>query len=156
MSNLKHGMRKTKIYGVWTAMISRCRNKNNKAYKNYGGRGISVCDEWLLFENFYRDMGESPENKTLDRIDNNKNYSKENCKWSTISEQAKNKRSARIITANGKSQNMCEWAREIGIDERTIWHRLKIGWSELDAVTKQKVTKRKGIKMGEKLRDYQQ
>lgn len=80
-------------YKIWSAMVQRCTNSKNKNYKNYGGRGIAVCEEWLMFANFFRDMGERPTSKhTLEREDNNKGYSKENCKWATRTENNFNKR----------------------------------------------------------------
>lgn len=89
----KHGMYGTRIYTSWGKMKDRCLNKNNHAYKNYGGRGIKICPEWLnSFENFYRDMGERPEGKSIDRIDNNGNYEPSNTKWSTPKEQMNNTR----------------------------------------------------------------
>jgi hypothetical protein len=84
-------------YRIWNAMLQRCRNRNNKDYKDYGGRGINVCDDWLLFENFIRDMGRRPHKSlTLERNENDKGYSKSNCRWATRKEQRANQR-----TANG-------------------------------------------------------
>jgi len=92
-NNKVHGMKGTIIYQTWRAMKQRCTNKGHVNYHNYGGRGISICDRWLeSFESFYEDMGERPTGKTLDRIDSNGNYCKENCKWSTKKEQCINRR----------------------------------------------------------------
>jgi hypothetical protein len=88
----KHGKSKTKIYQIWRAMKQRCQNKNDRAYPRYGGRGISVCERWENFENFLHDMGEKPQQLSLDRIDNNGNYEPSNCKWSTQVEQNNNRR----------------------------------------------------------------
>jgi hypothetical protein len=87
-----HGMSGNKIYRTWANMLRRCQNKNHPRYSDYGGRNISVCIEWLDFENFYKDMGEHPEGLTLDRIDNDKGYSKQNCRWATPKQQAENRR----------------------------------------------------------------
>ena len=88
----KHFKTRTKIYSIWNQMKQRCFNKNDKGFKNYGGRGITVCKRWLKFENFYKDMGERPTELSLDRINNDKGYSPHNCKWSTRTEQNNNKR----------------------------------------------------------------
>lgn len=89
----KHGMTETRIYECWTNMKTRCLNKNCKEFKYYGARGIKICERWLnSFENFFEDMGNMPKNKTLDRRDNDKNYEPDNCKWSTMKEQCKNRR----------------------------------------------------------------
>lgn len=83
---------RTRTYGTWYSMKDRCYNKNNIQFSDWGGRGISVCEEWFDFTKFLSDMGERPEGTTIDRVDVNKNYCKENCKWSTYKEQANNKR----------------------------------------------------------------
>lgn len=88
-----HGRSGTLLYGIWTAMLARCKNKNNKKYHLYGGAGISVCDRWLKFENFLNDMGERPAGFTLDRRDGTQGYSKENCRWATIEQQNRNVKS---------------------------------------------------------------
>jgi len=91
-----HGMTYTLVYGVWSAMKSRCFNKNNVAYRNYGGRGIIVCDRWLNFEKFFEDMGHKPNSLTLERIDNDGNYTPQNCIWATRKEQARNNRQTKL------------------------------------------------------------
>lgn len=97
---IKHGMSKTRIYDLWVTMIQRCKNPNATGYAGYGGRGIKVCERWLAFANFYEDMGDKPDNCSLDRIDNNGNYCKENCRWATHAEQAVNKRKKRLQKNN--------------------------------------------------------
>jgi hypothetical protein len=88
----KHGLYGTRTYTSWHQMKQRCNNSKNPRYKDYGGRGIKVCKEWSEFKKFYEDMGDRPENKTLDRIDCDGDYNNNNCKWSTTLEQAHNKR----------------------------------------------------------------
>ena len=124
-----HGMCGTKIHKSWAAMKERCCNKNCKSYYNYGGRGITVCPEWLEFENFYKDMGDMPEGLTLDRIDNNGDYNKDNCKWSTKKEQQNNRRQNHCLTFRGKTKNIMQWSEELNINYHTLYKRIRVGWT---------------------------
>lgn len=91
--SIVHGMSQAPIYGIWNSMIQRCENPNQKSFKNYGGRGIKVCDHWHSFENFYTDVGDPPKGKTLDRYpDNDGDYEPLNFRWASWQEQAKNRR----------------------------------------------------------------
>lgn len=135
--NHGHGMRGTLIYGVWNSMKNRCSNPKVKSYPSYGGRGIKVCDRWQKFENFFADMGDRPSpSHSLERRDNNGDYSPENCQWAIHSVQAKNKRNNRFITANGESLHLAEWARRLGCNPAAILARLAAGMPESEAVTK--------------------
>lgn len=134
----KHGGYGTRLHHIWTTMKARCFNENNKAYKNYGGRGITVCDGWKNDFAAFRDWAMANgyrEDLTLDRIDVNGPYSPENCRWATPKEQGNNRRNNRIITYNGKSQTMAEWADELGTTKDVIYRRLWRGWPESDAVS---------------------
>ena len=120
----KHNLVKTPIYHIWQQMKKRCSNPNNPAYKNYGGRGIKVCNRWLEFENFYKDIGERPEGLTIERIDNNGNYKPGNCKWATRKEQCRNRRTNRMVSYMGKEKCLADWADILGINNRTLTSRL--------------------------------
>jgi hypothetical protein len=120
-------MKKTKQ--CWSDMKQRCFNQKAKQYPNYGGRGITVCDEWVSsFKQFISDMGEKPEGKTLDRINNNDNYAPSNCRWATKTEQQSNRRNVNIIEFEGKKMTMREWAKYLGRHEATLSFRLKRGY----------------------------
>lgn len=117
-------------------VVQRCKNPKVKNWHDYGGRGITVCDRWLKFENFLDDMGFRPsDGHSLERRDNNAGYSKENCYWATRLEQAKNKRNNRWIEILGKRQHLAEWAREYNVDHTLIIQRINRGWTEHDAIT---------------------
>jgi len=122
-----HGLSKSTESKIWRMMKTRCYNPNYTHYKNYGGRGITVCDSWLnSFEAFYADMGPRPSMKhTLDRIDNSKGYSPDNCKWSTRSEQNRNHRRNRLLTYGAETMNVIDWARKLGITQQALQFRLK-------------------------------
>lgn len=92
----KHGYSRSKTYKSWQQMKDRCLNENHHAFKNYGARGIMIYERWMVFENFLDDMGERPEGKTLDRIDNNGHYEPGNCRWSTKKEQSQNRRNNKL------------------------------------------------------------
>lgn len=150
-----HGKCGTKVYRAWEALRNRCENPNNRAYADYGGRGITVCERWSKFANFLHDMGEPLPGQSIDRIDNDKGYGPENCRWASRKEQNRNKRSLHLITAGGRTQLLSQWAEELGVTHRAILGRIKTGWSEEEAVMTPRVTKRKGIKRGEKIRLHQ-
>lgn len=131
-----HGMFGTPTYKSWAGMIQRCTNGNDRAFKYYGGRGITICDEWVnSFEAFYADMSDKPDNKTLDREDNEKGYSKDNCRWATRTEQNRNTRKNVNLTFNGKTQCVSAWAEDTGINCHAIYDRLRSGWSIGRALT---------------------
>lgn len=106
-------------------MKQRCYDKKTTNYKNYGGRGITICDRWHKFENFLSDMGNPPTNKhQLDRIDNNKEYSPANCKWSTDYEQRRNQRRNVFITYNNKTLILNDWSKIVGIHRYCLYKRI--------------------------------
>lgn len=126
--NTTHGASKSSAYQSWQAMKSRCLNQNQSAFKNYGARGITICDDWLSFETFLKDMGERPKGTTLERKNNALGYSKENCVWATIAEQNKNTRQVVKLTHNGMTLIMRDWANLLGIPYPTIQDRRRRGW----------------------------
>jgi transposase len=127
-----------RLLGVWRTMHNRCYNKKQKCYPHYGGRGIFVDVRWHGadgFQTFLRDMGECPEGATLDRKDNSGPYSRENCRWATRTEQARNKRNNRFITANGETKTLREWANSLKCSPSAILYRINKGMDEEKAVT---------------------
>lgn len=132
----KHGHYGSGAYRAWIEITRRCRNPNCKHWKHYGGRGIQVCDRWREFGNFLVDMGERPSPKhEVDRIDNNGNYEPGNCRWATRLEQMANVRTNRFVTINGRTLHMSAMCREYGIQDTVVYRRLRLGWSEADAIT---------------------
>lgn len=130
---VKHGRarngKRDPVYSVWASMRNRCLNENDKHFHLYGGRGVTVCERWNDFRNFIADMGERPEGGELERINNDKGYSPNNCKWATRAEQLRNRSITRFIEWDGRVQTLQEWAAEIGINHRTLRARLRNGWS---------------------------
>jgi hypothetical protein len=128
--------RESREYWVWNTMIQRCTNPRARNYADYGGRGISVCDRWLSFSNFFADMGKRPSRlHSLERRDNESGYCPDNCYWATRQEQNQNRRNNRWITAQDETKCLAEWARMLGCGNATILARIKLGWSEERAVT---------------------
>lgn len=131
-----HGKSKTPVWRAYYSMINRCTNPKNSRYESYGGRGICVCEDWLRgFEFFYADMGDRTEGTSLDRIDVNAGYSPANCRWATDEQQSNNKRCTRVLTHEGRSQSLNQWALEFGISRGALEVRLGLGWSLSDALT---------------------
>lgn len=126
----KHGMSKTNYYRNWRAMLNRCEDPRNEKYFRYGARGIDVCERWHTFENFANDMGIPEAGMSLDRIDNNKGYSPENCRWATAQTQANNRRNNIKYFYNGMSLTAMEWSRVLGIHLSTFRDRLKAEFPE--------------------------
>lgn len=125
-----HGLTGTKVYNVWRTMLARCHNTKQKDYKNYGGRGIHVCERWFKFENFLEDMGQPPTGYTIERRDNNGHYEPSNCEWIPRAMQNANNRRTVRITFNGKLVNPTELGKLLGIKPHTIRARIRRGLNE--------------------------
>lgn len=132
----KHGMISTPEYEAWNSIKKRCYNPKHAAYENYGGRGITMCDEWKNdFMAFYNDMGSRPTPQhSIDREKNELGYSKSNCRWATLEEQNNNRRNNRYITYDGKTQTLAMWCKELGLNYSLIGSRLRKGWSFEEAI----------------------
>lgn len=142
-----HGKSKTKAYNIHQGIKARCFNPKERFYGSYGGRGITVCDEWKDdFQAFYDYVSKLPhfdeEGYSLDRMNNNGNYEPGNVRWATSSEQGNNKRNCHKIEFNGKTHSITEWSKQTGIKRETIYYRLKHGWTNEKILT----TKVKGRK----------
>ena len=134
----KHGMSggKSKAYLAWKGLRHRCTDPNYQYAHRYSGRGIGYDPRWDDFENFLEDMGEPELGQTLDRKDNDLGYSKENCRWASIEEQANNKSNNRTFVINGKRQTLSQLSKKAGLESRTVWSRLETGMSIKKALTK--------------------
>ena len=130
-----HGQSETPTYKIWRAMRDRCLRKNNPHYKDYGARGITICERWDNYANFLEDMGERPAGLSIERRDNEKSYSKENCYWATSLEQNNNRRDNIWLEFNGKKQTINQWGRELGFKLNCLTSRISAGWSIEDALT---------------------
>jgi hypothetical protein len=132
----RHGLSHTPIHNIWLSMLQRCNDKKCKAYPSYGGRGITVCDRWLVFEDFFADVGLPPDGMTLDRYPNNDgNYEPGNWRWATKVEQANNRRSNKLIAYANKTQTQVQWEDELGLRRGQIYDRLRRGWTIERALT---------------------
>lgn len=130
-----HGLAASRVYKTWTAMIARCHNSSHPSYCNYGERGITVCDKWRKFIEFYKDMGDHPSGRSLERVDNSKGYSPDNCIWATRAQQSVNKRSTRLIEFQGKKLAISEWSTITGLKRGTIEMRIRLGWATEQVLT---------------------
>ena len=134
----KHGDSYKRLYKIYRGMLSRCYNTNQETYKRYWGRGITVCDEWHdynVFKEWALSNGYTDE-LTIDRIDNSKGYSPDNCRWIPREEQAANQTTNRVITIDGVSRTMSDWCRIYNISKSAVWHRIcDYGWDPIKAIT---------------------
>jgi len=125
-STRKHGLHTHRLYPTWKGLIQRCCNSNHPSYPNYGGRGVVVSDAWRAdFSAFVRDMGDRPPGTTLERIDNEGPYSKDNCIWATRAQQARNTRRTRVITVDGEARCFSDWAHSLGVSLGVLDRRIK-------------------------------
>lgn len=125
----KHGLCRTKLHNVWNSMLDRTTNKNSKYYYLYGGRGIGVCDEWKDFTSFSRWAYSNgyKQGLSIERINNDVGYCPENCRWATMKEQSRNRRTNRFITINGTTLTVTEWIKAAGTHAGTFYARLRKG-----------------------------
>lgn len=138
-NNRKHGLKRTRLYTIWSNMRSRCNNPQNLSYKNYGGRGIQITPAWDDFLVFAKDVGEPPtKTATLDRIDNGKNYSPENVRWAERDVQARNTRQNVNVSIDGIEKCLHDWCDYYGIAPGSVYRRLANGESMVSAITRPK------------------
>lgn len=131
-----HGMSKTATYGVWLSIKRRCFDPNNRSYKDYGGRGITMCAQWINdFSVFLRDMGEKPTGTVIDRADNSKGYDPNNCRWISQKENCRNKRNNVRLTHDGETRLLVEWAEHFGVSEMLLRKRKYRGLSDAEIFT---------------------
>jgi len=137
--NVTHGHAKigkvSRTYRAWQNMKKRCYCPSTTRFERWGGRGIRVCTAWLSsFEYFLEDMGECPDGHSLDRIDNDGNYEPDNCRWGTAEEQGAHKSNSRMLTVGSHTKTLTQWAGITGLDKRTIFARLKRGYTDEAAI----------------------
>jgi hypothetical protein len=130
------GLRNHPMYDVWDCMIHRCTDPTDVEYRNYGARGVKVCERWMDLRNFIADMAPRPDRHSIDRINNNGNYDPSNCRWATAEEQGNNTRVNRLLSFGDETLTVTQWAKRVGIGSDTISRRLKnYGWSIEEALT---------------------
>jgi hypothetical protein len=136
ISHITHNKSDSRTYRCWAAMLQRCLNPKCMAFPEYGGAGITVSKEWTeSFEFFLSDLGEMPIGKSLDRINGNLGYSKDNCRWATPREQGQNRKTSRLITFRGETKCIAEWARIVGLSAPTVVSRFNQVWTAEEALT---------------------
>ncbi len=121
-------------YSTWRGMRSRCEQPKDGSYRRYGARGIKVCERWKSFANFLSDMGSRPDGASIDRIDPDGDYEPGNCRWATLTEQARNKRSVPLYEVDGVKLSVAGWAERLGVPSRLIDNRLRRGWAPRKAI----------------------
>lgn len=132
----RHGRHGSPEYNSWASMMNRCRNVKDKQWMDYGGRGILVCERWHDFRNFLEDMGLRPNGDySIGRIDNEKGYFKENCRWENRIQQTHNTRRNNRLTFNGRTQLITQWAKELRVNHSMLTRRLQRGWSVEETLT---------------------
>lgn len=141
-----HGMTGTPTHACWSGMRRRCLNPNNASYPIYGGRGIRICKRWDDFRLFLEDMGEKPEGRSIDRINNDGDYEPGNCRWATQSEQQRNKSNKRLLTLNNVTLHVVEWCEMLGLQRNVVQVRLYHGWSTERALLQPVRQRRQGIR----------
>jgi hypothetical protein len=132
----RHGRTGTVEHDAWQNMLYRCNTVTSASYENYGGRGITVCERWQTFENFFADMGERPSARhSIDRIDNDRGYEPGNCRWATVAQQGRNRRTCHTLEFNGRSRSIAEIAELAGVSEPMLRDRLRKGWDLSSALS---------------------
>lgn len=134
-ANKRHGYEGTPTYSSWVSMRRRCIDPKSHGYANYGGRGIEVCEEWAFFEKFLSDMGERPSGTSIDRIDNDKGYFKENCRWATSKQQIRNRSISPKVEYQGEIRSLAELSEIFNVPHRRLYDRIRQGWNIEEALS---------------------
>lgn len=142
----------SRTYKSWRRMLCRCRAKTGPNYKNYVQKGITVCDRWKTFVNFLEDMGSAQDGVTIDRIDSSRGYKPGNCRWSTMTENVRNRTITKKAEFNGETKSVAEWAEIVGISYNTLRARLDRGWDVVRAFTTPKMSNKESSALGRKSR----
>lgn len=149
-SDVAFALRCASTYVSWASMKTRCKSVGCRQWKDYGGRGIKVCDRWMKFENFLRDMGVKPDGTSLERIDNNGDYEPSNCRWATRKEQALNRRPTRRLIIEGREYFACELSKQSGLKTDTILGRHSRGLSLREILSPDRRIFKHGLSLGGK------